>query len=72
MFFPCSSAKSTVIDVPLLVAASTTNTPSLKPLIILFLSGKFNFSGLVPIIYSERITPPFLIISWKILLFSGG
>lgn len=45
--FPCSSAKSAVIKAPLILLASTTNTPFDNPLIILFLLGKFNFSGLV-------------------------
>ena len=54
---PCSNAKSTVINVPLFFFASTTNNPFDIPLIILFLAGKFIFSGLVPIGYSEIIAP---------------
>ena len=57
---PCSNAKSTVINVPLFFFASTTNNPSDIPLIILFLAGKFIFSGFVPIGYSDIIAPLFL------------
>ena len=56
---PCSKAKSTVIKVPLFFFASTTMIFLLNPLIILFLSGKFIFSGLVPNGNSEIIAPLF-------------
>lgn len=59
MFFPCSSAKSTVIKEPLFLLASATNTPKDNPLIILFLAGKFIGFGFVPTTYSETINPPF-------------
>ena len=61
MFFPCSSAKSTVIRVPLLGAASTTITPSDNPLTILFLAGKLLGNGFSPTGYSEIISPLFKI-----------
>ena len=60
--FPCSIAKSAVISAPLFLVASTTNTPFEIPLIILFLCGKCNLSGFVPIEYSEIIHPPDFII----------
>ena len=44
--FPCSSAKSTVINVPLLALASITKTALLNPLIILFRAGKLFFLAL--------------------------
>src|SRR3990167_7151259 len=56
---------------PLLSDASTTSTPLVRPLIILFLWGKFAASGGVPMGNSDT-TAPFDIISWYNFLFSGG
>ena len=56
--FPCSNAIFAVITAPLFSPASTTKTPSDKPLIILFLCGKFSLFGFVPLGYSEIIYPP--------------
>ena len=63
-FFPCSNASLAVINEPLFSEASTTITPSLSPLIILFLLGKFCFNGPVPIKNSEIPTPIFGWISY--------
>ena len=71
-FFPCSNAKSTVIKVPLFFLASTTITPLLKPLIILFLAGKLLLSGFVPKGYSEIIAPSKFKIFLAKYLFSLG
>ena len=63
MFFPCSNPYSTVINVPLFSLASITRIPLDNPLIILFLIGKFIFSGFVPNGNSVIIAPSFFIIS---------
>ena len=60
---PWFIAWSAVINDPLLAPASTTITASEIPLIILFLLGKFVFSGFVPTIYSDIISPSFFKIS---------
>ena len=58
-FFPWSSAKSTVIWLPLFFLASITSTPSERALIILFRAGNVYLLGRVPISYSEIINPLF-------------
>ena len=56
---------------PLFFLASTTIIFLLNPLIILFLSGKFIFSGLVPNGNSEIIAPSYFnILSTKYLFYS--
>src|SRR5699024_10199771 len=71
-FLPWSNAYPTVIIVPLLFFASTTKTPSESPLIILFLTGKWSLSGLLPNGYSVIIAPPLTIICLYNSTFSGG
>lgn len=56
--FPWSSAMSTVIRLPLFSPASGIIIPWLKPLIILFLFGKFDGSGFSSGGYSVITSPP--------------
>ena len=67
----CSKAWEAVIREPLSVVASTITTPRERPLMILFLLGKFFPSGREERENSE-ITAPWLMMSEKSLLFSGG
>lgn len=69
---PCSKATFAVIIAPLFLPASTTKTPSDKPLIILFLFGKFSLFGFVPFGYSEIIQPPVFKIDFAKSLFWDG
>ena len=48
-----------MISAPLFIAASTTTTPSLKPLIILFLLEKWYGATVELILYSDNNNPPF-------------
>ena len=61
--FPCSNPKSTVINVPLFLLASTTKIPSDNALIILLRAGKCILSGFAFDSYSVITAPPFFIIS---------
>ena len=54
---PCSRAKRAVISDPLLSAASTTTTPSARPLIMRFLDGKLPGDGGAPGGNSVRSAP---------------
>ena len=70
--FPSSSASSAVIKLPLFSPASTTTTPSLIPLIILFRLGKFCGTGTTFSSYSVITAPPYFIISSINFIFSFG